>query len=115
MDLYNNLQDLIVRLNNSVKMLRKYGNELAQAERDYKITLRQEALKLRTEKDMAVTLINQIVYGIPEVADKRFKRDVAESMYATAQENINSLKLQIRILESQLQREWSTIEVNNNR
>lgn len=107
MDLYNSLQDLIARLNNSVKMLRKYGNELAEAERDYKITLRQEALKLRTEKDMAVTLINQIVYGIPEVADKRYKRDVAECMYNTAQENINSLKLQVRILENQLQREWS--------
>lgn len=106
MDLYNDLQSLIERLNTSVKMLRKYGNELASAERDYKITLRQEALKLRTD-GLAVTLINQIVYGIPEVADKRFKRDVAESMYSTAQENINSLKLQIRIIENQLQREWN--------
>lgn len=106
MDLYNDLQSLIERLNTSVKMLRKYGNELAESERNYKITLRQEALKLRAS-DMPVTLINQIVYGIPEVADKRFKRDVAESMYSTAQENINSLKLQIRIIENQLQREYS--------
>lgn len=106
MDLYNDLQALTERLNTSVKALRKYGQELAECERDYKVTLRQEALKLRTEKDMAVTLINQIVYGIPEVADKRFKRDIAQTMYNVALENINSIKLQMRILENQLQREY---------
>ena len=106
MDLYNDLQTLTERLNTSVKALRKYGQELAECEKNYKVTLRQEALKLRTEKDMAVTLINQIVYGIPEVADKRFKRDVAQTMYSVALENINSIKLQMRILENQLQREY---------
>lgn len=106
MDLFNDLQDLIKRLNQSIKLLAKYGNEYAAAERDYKITLRQEALKLRAEKGMAVTLIQQVVYGVPEVADKRFKRDVAEAMYQTAQENINSIKLQIRVVENQLDREY---------
>ena len=106
MDLVNDLETLIVRLNNSVKKLKEYGNELAEAERDYKITLRQEALKLRQEKNMPVTLISQIIYGVPKVADKRFKRDVAETMRDTAMENINSIKLQIRILESQIQREY---------
>ena len=110
MDLFNDIQELTRRLNQAITLLAKYGNELAESERDYKITLRQEALKLRSEKGMPVTLIQQVVYGVPEVADKRFKRDVAEAMYQTAQENINSIKLQIRILESQLQREWS---VNN--
>lgn len=106
MDLFNDINDLIKRLNTSVVKLRDYGKELAEAERDYKITLRQEALKLRTEQDMPVTLINQIVYGIPNVADKRFKRDVAETMYNVALENINSTKLQLRILENQLSREY---------
>ncbi len=107
MDLYNDINELIKRLNTSVVKLKDYGKELAEAERDYKVTLRQEALKLRND-GMPVTLINQIIYGIPEVADKRFKRDVAETMYNVALENINSTKLQLRILENQLQREWST-------
>ena len=107
MDLFNDIQELTKKLNQAIKLLSKYGNDLAETERDYKITLRQEALKLRSEKGMPVTLIQQVVYGVPEVADKRFKRDVAEAMYSTAQENINSIKLQIRILESQLNREWS--------
>ena len=107
MDYVNQIQELTKRLNTSVVKLRDYGRELAEAERDYKITLRQEALKLRSD-GMAVTLINQIVYGIPEVAQKRFNRDIAETMHQTAIENINSIKLQIRILESQVQREWNT-------
>jgi ribosomal protein L31E len=106
MDLFNDLQNLIKRLNTSIELLKKYGNDYAEAERDYKIVLRQEALKLRAEKGMAVTLINQVVYGVPEVANKRFKRDVNEAMYKTALENINSIKLQIRVLENQLDREY---------
>lgn len=105
-DLYNDLQSLMKKLNQAISLLAKYGREFAETEKDYKIVLRQEALKLRAEKGMPVTLIQQVVYGIPEVADKRFKRDIAEAMYQTAQENINSIKLQIRITENQLQREY---------
>jgi hypothetical protein len=107
MDLVDDIQKLREKLNTSIIKLRDYGRELAEAERDYKVLLRQEALKLRSDENMPVTLINQIIYGIPVVADKRFKRDVAETMREVALENIQSIKLQIRILESQLQREWN--------
>lgn len=106
MDLFNNIQSLTEKLNHAINVMAKYGKEYAEAEKNYKVVLRQEALKLRAEKNMPVTLIQQVVYGVPDVADKRVKRDIAEAMYKTAQENINSIKLQIRILEAQLQREW---------
>lgn len=106
MDLFNQIQELTSKLNTSISLLARYGKELAETEREYKIMLRQEALKLRSEKGMPVTLIAQIIYGVPEVADKRFKRDIAEAMYNTAQENINSIKLQLRLLENQSSREW---------
>ena len=109
MDLYNDLQTKIKELNISIKKLRETGTEYAEAERDYKITLRQEALKLRAEKGMPVTLIQQVVYGVPEVADKRFKRDVKEAVYQANQEAINSIKLQIRVIENQLGREYNNI------
>lgn len=108
MDLYNDIQQLMNELTTSIKLLRKNGNELASAERDYKVCLRQEALKLRSEQDMPVTLINQIIYGVPEVAEKRFKRDIAQTMYDTNQEHINVTKLKLRLLEAQLNREWSS-------
>ena len=106
-DLFNELQLKIKELNISIKKLRETGTEYAQAEKDYKITLRQEALKLRAEKGMPVTLIQQVVYGVPEVAEKRFQRDVKEAIYQANQEAIQSTKLQIRIIESQLSREWN--------
>ena len=106
MDLINDIQMLMEELTRSIKKLRDTGKALAEAERDYKVTLRQEALKLRIEKDMPVTLINQIIFGVPEVAEKRFKRDIAETIYNANQEHINATKLKLRLLESQLNREW---------
>jgi ribosomal protein S1 len=105
MDLYTDLQSLTKRLELSIKTLRKSGTDYAEAERDYKVTLRKEALKLRDD-GMAVTLIDKVVYGIPSVADARFKRDVAEAVYKANMEAINSCKLQMRLTESQIQREW---------
>lgn len=105
-NLYDELCQKIKELNISIQSLRKTGTEFAESERDYKITLREEALKLRAEKGMPVTLIQQVVYGIPEVAQKRYMRDVKEAVYQANQEAINSIKLQIRVIENQLQREW---------
>ena len=107
MDYINEILEKSRTLDACIEQLRDYGMKLSSAEKDYKVTLRQEALKLRTDENMPVTLINQIIYGVPEVAEKRFKRDVAETLYNTCQERINTLKLQIRILESQINREWN--------
>lgn len=106
MDLYEEIQRLMFELTASIKKLRENGVKLAEAERDYKITLRKEALVLRTGEDMPVTLINQVIYGVPEVAAKRFKRDVEQANYDANKEHINICKLKLRILENQLAREW---------
>ena len=107
MDLYNDLQNKIKQLEISVKELRKSGTNYAQAERDYKILLRQECLKLRDE-GMAIGMIDKTCYGIPSVAEARFKRDVSEAVYKANLEAINSIKLQIRLIENQLNREFNT-------
>ena len=108
-DLINELNNLNKKLSTGINIMAKYGKDYAESERDYKITLNQECIKLR-DSGMAVTLIDKVVYGVKEVADKRFKRDVAETMYNTSKENVNAIKLQIRILDNQISREWS----NNN-
>lgn len=105
MDLYTELQTKTAQLELSVKELRKNGTAYAQAEKDYKILLRQECLKLRDD-GMAIGMIDKTCYGIPSVAEARFKRDVAESIYKANQEAINSIKLEMRLIEGQLQREW---------
>jgi len=107
MNLYNELESKIQELEVSIRSLRKTGTNYAEAERDYKVLLRQEVLKLRDE-GQAIGVITLICYGIPSVAEARFKRDTAEAIYRANQEAINSIKLQLRLLESQIQREYGS-------
>lgn len=110
MDLLNELNEKTKELQVSLKKLRETGTKYAEAERDYKVLLRQEVLKLRDEGE-AIGVIQLTCYGIPSVARARFNRDVAEAIYKANQEAINTLKLQIRLIESQLQREYGNISV----
>lgn len=112
MDLYIELRQLTEQLEISIKSLRKTGTAYAQAERDYKVLLRQECLKLRDE-GMAIGMIDKTCYGIPSVAEARFKRDVAEATYKANSEAINSIKLRMRLVENQLQREWTNTGTGN--
>lgn len=104
-DLMEELQSKLSQLDVCVKRLRTSGTEFATAERDYKVLLRTECLRLRDD-GMAIGMIDKTCYGIPKVADARFKRDVAETVYKANMEAINSIKLQIRLLDAQIQREW---------
>lgn len=105
MELMIELQQKIQQLDYSIKTLRTNGTAYAKAEMDYKILLRQECLKLRDE-GMAIGMIDKTCYGIPSVAEARFKRDVAEAIYKANLEAIQSIKLQMRLIENQISREW---------
>lgn len=104
-DLFEELQSKTKQLETSIRQLRKSGTDYAEAERSYKILLRQECLKLR-DAGMPIGLIDKTCYGIPEVAEARFHRDVCEAVYKANLEAINSIKLQLRLIDAQLQREW---------
>lgn len=107
MDLINNLLSKTEQLDTSLKKLRETGSNLAQATRNYKVAVNQKALQLRDDK-MAVGMITLTIYGYRDIAELRFKRDVAEVVYKANLEAINTLKLQCRILESTIQREWGS-------
>lgn len=104
-NLWLELQDKDKQLCASLRELRMSGTKYAQAEREYKIRLRQEVLKLRDE-GVAIGIITLIAYGIPDVANLREARDIAEAVYKANQEAINVLKLEMKIIENQLDREW---------
>ena len=105
MELIQELQQKDRELSASIRQLRISGTAKAEAEKEYKIKLREEALKLRTE-GMPVSLISRIVYGVPVVAELRLKRDIADTVYQANLEAINSTKLQMRVIENQIEREW---------
>lgn len=106
MDLNIELEQKRKQLEMSIKSLRQNGTSYAEAEKNYKILLRQECLKLRDE-GMAIGMIDKTCYGIPSVAEARYRRDIAEAIYRANQEAINSIKLEIRIIENQIAREYS--------
>lgn len=101
----NDLNDLCAQLSAAVKTMGKYGRDLAEANQAYKVAMARAALELRAE-GMAVTLIDKVAPG--KVAQQAFKRDTAQVMYDTAQEHVNALKLQIRVLDAQIGREWGS-------
>lgn len=106
-DLWGEIQQKTRQLDYCIKELRKSGTAYAEAERAYKIKLREVCLRLKGE-GMAIGMISLTCYGVPEVAELRFKRDVAETVYKANQEAIMSIKLQLRLLDAQLAREWAT-------
>ena len=105
MDLVNEIFNKSEELSQSIKLLRKNGEDLAEREKNYKIKLSQTALKLKDD-GMPVTLINQVIYGMSEVADLRFKRDCADALYKANLEHIQVVKLQLRLMEAQVNREY---------
>lgn len=105
-DLINEIGAKTALLDAAITQLGKRGRAYAQAEMEYKVALSRMILEER-EKGTPVTIISDICRGSPEIARLRFQRDCAEVVYKAALEAINSYKLQIRILDNQVQREWS--------
>lgn len=105
LSLYQELQNKISLLDMAVKELRSRGAAYAQAERDYKVALAKAILDERA-KGTPVTIIGDICRGKSDIAQLRFERDCAEVVYRSALEAINSTKLQIRVIENQIGREY---------
>lgn len=104
-DLIDKIQTMNNQLDQALRTLRTNGIALAEAEKNYKEAVSKEALRLRDE-GMAVTLIDKVIYGLPSISTLRFQRDCCEAVYSANQEAINVKKLQIRLVEAQLAREW---------
>ena len=105
MELWQEIQEKQKMLDKAIKELAQNGYKLAECERDYKIAVNKKALELRSQ-DVPVTLINQVIYGYEDIAKLRFERDTAQVKYNANLEYIQTIKLMIRILENQLNREY---------
>lgn len=106
MDLYNELTKMQHELDISVKQLRTSGKDYATAYTEYRVALAQELVKLRDE-GTPVTLCSDLARGKREVAEKKFQEISKEAIYKANLESINSLKLRIKIIENQIEREWN--------
>lgn len=105
LDLLNGLEEDRKLMKRASEELKKRGYELAQSEADYQRLKYSKALQMKAD-GMSATMISLILKGDEEVSAALFKRDCAQADYQSAIEALNVYKLDSRLLEAQIQREW---------
>lgn len=104
-DLWTDITRRLDLLDIALREIKERGRDYANAEAEYRSALASTILKLK-EQGMAATITPDLARGTKHVANLRLDRDCKEALYKAALEAINTYKLQIRVLESQLEREW---------
>lgn len=105
-DLYNEILSKSTELDTKIKTLERTGREYAEAYTNYRMALATELMKLKSE-GYAITLAGDIARGKREIARLEFEEIAKEAIYKANIESINAIKLQIKLLDAQLSREWS--------
>ena len=98
-----------LELGREIDGLKNAGMQLARNENQYRKELARFIVSARAE-GMPVTVIGDMARGQPEIAELRMRRDMSEVLYKACQEKINAIKLELRIVQSQYEREWSRPE-----
>lgn len=109
MDLVNELNSLSNKLSLSIKSLIQTGKDYAKAYTDYRIALAKELVRLKDD-GMAVTIAYDVARGKPEIAKLKFNEIANEAVYKANLESINAVKLQIKIIQNQIDKEWGNNE-----
>lgn len=105
--LYQKAQELEGLLVNELQVCKDSGQQLAENEAEYRKQLRIEILAER-RRGTPVTIIGDLVRGMPYIAELRQKRDCSEAIYKASQEAINVYKLRLRMIDAQMTREWNS-------
>ena len=109
MDLIQELWRINDLLTKALEQFKTRGLEYAKAYANYRKLVAQELLKLKAE-GMPVTIAYDIARGKEEVANAKEQEIIAETMYKSCQEAINTFKLQIKILQEQINKEWGDVQ-----
>lgn len=104
-DLMQEMQTLRVMLDRAVAEAKARGQNLAKCDHDYSVAKAKYILEQRAE-GVPVTIITDLAKGDENVARLRMERDIAQTLYDSSKEAINSYKLQLRIVQEQISREW---------
>ena len=92
-------------LTSALSGYKKRGTEYAKAYKNYRVLLSQELLKLKAE-GMPVTIAYDIARGTEQVADAKEQEIITECLYKSCQEAINTYKLQIKILQENINKNY---------
>ncbi len=110
MDILIEIENLRKELNGSIQEYIKKVIDYATAYRDYRIELATDLLYQKELKTPATTAYD-IARGKENVANAKFKEISTEAYYKAELEKINSIKLQLRMLETQYKIEFGGNDV----
>ena len=85
------------RLEEGSKEIFILAEKMAITEKEYRIALAKEKIKLRDE-GMAIGLIEDVARG--NLADLRYERDIAKETYIAARDSMRAIQVQINALQS---------------
>lgn len=108
-ELIRNQEVLSSRCDELIRDMAREGDLFAQAEYNYYLQKTKTAYRLQDE-GMSVTMIQTVLKGEPEVAILMRERDIAKARYDATKEAINIVKLQMRMTDAQIGREWGRNE-----
>lgn len=108
-ELIRNQRELSERCDSLIKDMAKDGDYFAEAEYNYYLQKTKTAYRLQQE-GLSGTMIATVLKGEPEVAVLMRERDIAKARYEATKEAINIVKLQMRMTDSQIGREWGRNE-----
>ena len=91
-------------LTSALGEFKKRGTEYAKSYSNYRKLVAQELLRLKAE-GMPVTIAYDIARGKEEVAQAKEQEIITECLYKSCQEAIQAYKLQIKILQEQINKE----------
>lgn len=106
MDLLNELWKINELLTKALEQYKQRGREYAQAYRNYRVLLAKELLKLKND-GMPATLAADVARGKEEIAEAKEQEIITESLYKSCQEAINVYKMQMKILQEQIDKEYA--------
>lgn len=109
MDLINELWRINDLLTKALEQYKARGQEYAKAYTTYRKMLAKELLELKAQ-GTPVTIAYDIARGKEEIANAKEQEIITESLYKSCQEAIQTYKLQIRIIQSQINTEYTNGE-----
>lgn len=105
MSLMAELSEALSELTRATDSYRESGRRAAEAEAAYQKAKAIRALELKAQ-DNSAALISLRIKGDEAVNGYLLERECSKAIYLADRENINTLKLRIRVIEAQIEREW---------
>lgn len=107
LELHQRIDELTGQLQDELATLKSSGCQLAENEAEYRMRLRIAILEER-DKGTPTTIISDVCRGREDIAELKRLRGCSEAIYKASQEAVNVLKLRIRVLNDEIDREWNS-------